>query len=116
MNYGHTFGHAIEAVAGYGEFLHGEAISLGMLCASRLADRLGRISAADTQRQHDLLTALRLPTEMPTLDEQRLMDAMRHDKKTEHGHLRFILPTRIGHVELVSDVDVALVRDSWRSR
>lgn len=104
LNYGHTFCHAIEAVSGYGEILHGEAVSIGMVCASRLAERLGRIGADITQRQQRLLGALGLPVELPGLDAGVLLDVMSHDKKTQHGRLRFVLPTRLGVVELVEDV------------
>ncbi|MBL9124613.1 MAG: 3-dehydroquinate synthase [Planctomycetaceae bacterium] len=110
LNYGHTFCHAIEAVTGYGEFLHGEAVSIGMLCASRLAERLGRIGPEVTARQQTLLSQLGLPVELPRLDAERLLNAMAHDKKTEHGKLRFVLPTRLGEVELVGDVPTDLVR------
>ncbi len=104
LNYGHTFCHAIEAVTGYGEFLHGEAVSIGMLCASRLAERLGRVDAEFTHRQHNLLAALGLPTKLPNLNVEELLAAMQRDKKVEHGRLRFVLPTRMGHVELVGGV------------
>jgi 3-dehydroquinate synthase len=110
LNYGHTFCHAIEAASGYGELLHGEGVAIGMICASRLAERLEMIDAKSTQRQIDLLTALHLPVTVPKLDHQQLLDLMMHDKKVEHGRLRFILPDRIGHVELVGDVDLEHVR------
>ena len=106
LNYGHTFCHAFEAASGYGELLHGEAVAIGMVCASRLAERLGRIDAESTQRQIDLLTALGLSVTVPALDHDQLIDLMMHDKKVEHGRLRFILPHRIGHVDLVGDVDL----------
>ena len=107
LNYGHTFCHAFETVTGYGELLHGEAVSIGMLCASRLAERLGRIDASLTARQHQLLAALGLPTDMPNIDVQAALEVMSHDKKVAHGRLRFVLPTRLGHVELVGNVDPA---------
>jgi 3-dehydroquinate synthase len=110
LNYGHTFCHAIEAETGYGQFLHGEAVAIGMLCASRLAESMGRIDAETTRRQHDLLQALGLPLAVPDVDHERLVQAMAKDKKAEHGKLRFVLPTRLGHVELVSDVNSELVR------
>lgn len=110
LNYGHTFCHAFEAVTGYGQYLHGEAVSIGMVCASRLAERLGRIDATLTRRQVDLLAALGLPVEVPEADVDELLAAMSHDKKVEHGRLRFVLPTRMGHVELVSDVSTEDVR------
>lgn len=114
LNYGHTFGHALEAITGYGQYLHGEAVSIGMLCASRLAERLGRIDETLTMRQQTLLSALQLPIELPDIDEDTLLAAMAHDKKVEHGRLRFVLPTRLGHVELVGDVDRADVRAALR--
>jgi 3-dehydroquinate synthase len=110
LNYGHTFGHAVETLLGYGELLHGEAVAIGMLCASRLAERLGRVDAELTARQENLLAALGLPTEFPDLDHDEFLGAMMHDKKVEHGRLRFVLPDRLGHVELVGDVDPAEVR------
>lgn len=110
LNYGHTFCHAIEAVTGYGEFLHGEAVAIGMLCASRLAERLGRIGGELTERQLDLLTFLELPTAVPEVSHDELLAAMQRDKKVEHGKLRFVLPSRMGHVELVGDVSPELAR------
>lgn len=110
LNYGHTFCHAFEAVTGYNELLHGEAVSIGMLCASRLSEKLGRVDEQFTRRQKNLLTALGLPTVPPDANSDELVEAMRRDKKNEHGELRFVLPTRMGHVELVGGVDPALAR------
>ena len=113
LNYGHTFAHAFEALAGYGVLLHGEAVALGMVCASRLAERLGRIDADLTRRQVQLMEQASLPvaltasTSFPTSD---VLDRMRLDKKTLAGKLRFVLPSRLGHVELVDDVPEDLVR------
>ncbi len=104
LNYGHTFGHALEAVSGYDRWLHGEAVSIGMMCAARLAERLGRVKPGFAYRQQSLLTALHLPIEMGNVNHGTLLTAMQRDKKTEHGLLRFVLPTRLGHVELVGDV------------
>jgi 3-dehydroquinate synthase len=110
LNYGHTFCHAIETVTGYGHFLHGEAVAIGMICASRLAELLGRIDSDVTARQLALLTQLGLPTGATDLDPDQLLAAMQLDKKAENGRLRFVLPSRLGHVELVGDVDPAVVR------
>jgi 3-dehydroquinate synthase len=110
LNYGHTFGHALEAIAGYGQLLHGEAVSIGMMCAARLAERLGRVDHDFVRRQRALFIALGLPVAVPDVDEERLVGAMIHDKKTEAGKLRFVLPTRLGHVELVSGVDPGHIR------
>jgi len=110
LNYGHTFAHPLETLSGYGQILHGEAVAVGMLCASRLAQRTGRVDAELTERQRKLLKALGLPVKLPDLDRQQILDSMTHDKKVQHGRLRFVLPTRMGHVELVGDVDPDDVR------
>ncbi len=113
LNYGHTFAHAFEALSGYGELLHGEAVAIGMVYASRLAEQLGRIDAAMTQRQVHLLTALHMPTKLPCesrWSSDEVISRMRLDKKSEAGKLRFVLPMRMGHVELVNGVDEAAVR------
>lgn len=110
LNYGHTFCHAIETVAGYGEYLHGEAVAIGMICASRLAHLAGRIDEELTQRQEKLLSALGLPTSVEGLDVAALLAAMQRDKKADQGALRFVLPTRMGHVELVGGFEPDLVR------
>ncbi|MBL8851382.1 MAG: 3-dehydroquinate synthase [Planctomycetaceae bacterium] len=107
LNYGHTFGHAFEALANYGELLHGEAVAIGMVYASRLAERLGKIDASITARQVRLLDALHLPTKLPAgmaFATEEVISRMRLDKKAVAGRMRFILPTRLGHVELFDDV------------
>jgi 3-dehydroquinate synthase len=116
LNYGHTFCHAIEQVSGYGQFLHGEAVAIGMVCASRLAEDLGLIDSSTTKRQTQLLERLALPFDLPPLDEKALLVAMQHDKKTENGKLRFVLPRRIGHVELISGVDQERARKVLRHK
>lgn len=110
LNYGHTFCHAIEQVSGYGQFLHGEAVAIGMICASRLAEKLSRIDSTTTNRQKTLLKQLSLPVQIPPLNEDDLLAAMQRDKKTESGKLRFVLPTRLGHVELVAGIETEVVR------
>jgi len=112
LNYGHTYCHAIEATSGYGHFLHGEAVAIGMVCASRLAELLGRIDGETTSRQERLLVQLGLPTRTTGLTSGDLLEAMQYDKKAEHGRLRFVLPSRLGHVELVCGVDPQLVERS----
>ena len=104
LNYGHTFAHALESSAGYGTLLHGEAVAIGMHMAACLALRLGRIDQDLVERQARLLTALQLPVSYPSADPDELWDLMQRDKKVEHGKLRFVLPSRLGHVELVSGV------------
>ena len=113
LNYGHTFAHAFEALCGYGELLHGEAVAIGMVCASRLAERIGLIESAMTARQIELLQAVSLPVELPsdsTLNTDDIIDRMKLDKKTVAGRLRFVLPTKMGHVEVFKDIAESDVR------
>jgi len=105
LNYGHTFCHAFEAATGYEQLLHGEGVAIGMMCAARLAERLGRVDAAFVEQQRKLLAALGLPLTVPDVNRDELIELMYHDKKVEHGKLRFVLPTRMGHVELVPGID-----------
>lgn len=100
LNYGHTFAHAFETVGGYGHWLHGEAVAAGMVCASRLAEQLGLIPSELTRRQVQLLAAFGLPTAPERWPIASLIQVMRSDKKAVSGQLRFILPTRLGAVEL----------------
>lgn len=104
LNYGHTFAHAIEATAGYGKLLHGEAVSIGMQMAARLAIELGLTDEALLERQTELLMACQLPTRLAQADPAAMLPVMMRDKKVAHGKLRFILPTKLGSVDLVSDV------------
>ncbi len=113
LNYGHTYCHALETVSGYGEYLHGEAVSVGMLCASRLGEKLGVFDSSLTQRQHKLLTALELPVAVPKLEEAAILAAMQRDKKVEHGKLRFIVPHCIGKVVLTPDVPADVAMEAW---
>ncbi|MCI0492287.1 MAG: 3-dehydroquinate synthase [Planctomycetes bacterium] len=104
LNYGHTFGHAFETATGYEQLLHGEGVAIGMMCAARLAQRMRRVDAAFTARQRDLLEAFDLPVAVPDVSHDDLLDLMYHDKKVDRGKLRFVLPTRLGQVEVVAGV------------
>ena len=115
LNYGHTFGHALEALTGYtgaDTWLHGEAVSLGMQVAAHIALARGLLSREEALRQQTLLQALGLPTTCPPIDIEAALATMQRDKKVQDGRMRWILPTRIGHVEMYNDVDVAMVRDA----
>ncbi|RKU20403.1 3-dehydroquinate synthase [Candidatus Poribacteria bacterium] len=106
LNYGHTFGHALEAVTHYNRYRHGEAVSVGMNCAAQLAVNLRMFSETDFQRQRMLLNRAKLPLMFPPdLTPEAICDAMYLDKKTLSGKLRLILPTRIGEVVIRNDVD-----------
>jgi 3-dehydroquinate synthase len=112
LNYGHTFAHAFETVGGYGSWLHGEAVAAGMVCASRLAEKLGRIPSTITQRQIDLLARFQLPIQpLQEWVAEEMIEVMRRDKKAEAGKLRFVLPSCLGSVELVDNIREQLVHE-----
>ncbi len=96
LNFGHTFGHAIEAGLGYGEWLHGEAVGCGMVMAADLSVRLGYLTAQDQARIVALVKAARLPTIAPDLGEGRWLELMEVDKKNEGGQIKFILLKPLG--------------------
>jgi 3-dehydroquinate synthase len=110
LNYGHTFAHAFETAAGYGTWLHGEAVAAGMICASRLAERHGLIPSSITDRQRKLLQGFHLPTAPDTWPIDQLLETMRSDKKSLAGKMRFVLPKRLGEVALFDDVPEVEVR------
>jgi 3-dehydroquinate synthase len=110
LNFGHTFGHAIEAEQGFGGLLHGEAVAVGMALASRLSTALGRAPTADGERLAALLERWGLPTALPPgLDPDALLTRMRLDKKSLSGRLRLVLWRGIGRAELVEDIPEAAV-------
>jgi 3-dehydroquinate synthase len=106
LNYGHTFAHAFETAAGYGSWLHGQAVAAGMMCASRLAERRGLLDRGEnlTGRQRRLLSRFGLPTGPERSPVPALVATMAHDKKALGGKLRFVLPRRLGQMALVDDV------------
>jgi 3-dehydroquinate synthase len=111
LNFGHTFGHALETASGYGTLLHGEAIAIGMVLAARLSANLGRAEKQDTQRLIALLERFALPTAVPAgTDAERVIGLMQLDKKNLSGHLRLILWRGIGQSEIVPDVDRDAIR------
>ena len=117
LNFGHTIAHAIEAVAGYGGgYLHGEAVAAGMVLESRLAERMGWVGPETTERLVRLLRRFGLPTGALGLDPDALLTAMARDKKNRGGQIRFVLPRRIGLVELTdgSEADVRAVLETDR--
>jgi 3-dehydroquinate synthase len=108
LNFGHTFGHAIEAGMGYGEWLHGEAVGCGMVLAADLSVRTGRLTKDDFQRIKNLVTALKLPSVPPKLGVSSYIDLMSVDKKAEGGEVRYILLDGIGR-STIKTVDEPLV-------
>lgn len=108
LNLGHTFGHAIEAFLGYGDWLHGEAVAVGMVMAMQLAVSRGWLMPSDAERVKIILNNFQLPTQPP--EHMRIGDFlpyMKTDKKVQHGRMRFILPRRLGHCVLADDVSEA---------
>ena len=110
LNFGHTFGHALETAGHYTTLLHGEAVAIGMLLAARLSERLGISNANERTRLQSLLQTLGLATGMPRdADANALLALMQLDKKNTAGHLRLILWRGIGHAQIVDDVDAAQI-------
>jgi 3-dehydroquinate synthase len=115
LNLGHTFGHAIENVAGYGAYLHGEAVAIGLCAAARLSQKLGYIMAGDVARVEGMVAAHRLPTKLGApLGYSELHGAMTRDKKTRAGGLRFVVLRRIGEAATQGDIPAPLVEASFR--
>jgi 3-dehydroquinate synthase len=112
LNFGHTFGHAIEAASGYGAWLHGEAVAVGMVMAAELSALQGSISKQDVARVRALLQRAGLPLAGPALAPQQLMELMTLDKKATKGRTRFVILEAIGCAALSADVDDAAVRQA----
>ena len=116
LNLGHTFGHAIEAVAGYGTYLHGEAVAIGLLMAARLSAELGQCTADEVVAVEKTLAAYSLPTHLRSpLPLEPLMSAMKRDKKVRSGKLRFILMQGIGSAKSTEEVPEELAAKIFRS-
>jgi 3-dehydroquinate synthase len=104
LNFGHTFGHAIEAAQGYGAWLHGEAVAAGMVCAARLSQRACGLDDEAVLRLTRLIGAADLPTSPPTMSIERWLELMRRDKKVQSGVMRFVLLERLGRAIVRGDV------------
>ncbi|MEW6236825.1 MAG: 3-dehydroquinate synthase, partial [Candidatus Omnitrophota bacterium] len=115
LNFGHTIGHAVEALTGYGRYLHGEAVAIGMLAEAMLGEKLGMTPPEAVQRLRSLLTAAGFPLSKPDLSADALLESMFHDKKVERGQLRFVFPVEIGNVVIRSIEDLDLIRKTWDS-
>ncbi len=104
LNYGHTFGHGIEAATEYRRFLHGEAVALGMVCAASLACELGLVDEAFAARQRACIATYGLPVSWPEAPVDAVLAAMKHDKKACAGAMKFIVPDNLGHVAHRTDI------------
>ena len=113
LNFGHTLGHGIESAGGYGNFLHGEAISLGLVAAARLSVCYGGLSQRESDRIIAALRAFHLPTHLETgLSRHDILEAMSRDKKFEEGQVRFVLLRRIGDAFVSSEVPMTAIEDA----
>lgn len=115
LNFGHTFAHAIEAVVGYGEILHGEAVALGMLAATTLAAAAGICAPALRGEIEAVVASAGLPVRARLPGDARLLEAMALDKKVSGARIRFVLPIRLGEVELRDDLEPRAVAAAWAS-
>jgi 3-dehydroquinate synthase len=116
LNLGHTFGHAIEAVAGYGDYLHGEAVAIGLVLATRLSVALGQLEPSAIDRVSDLLQRQQLPVALrQPLPIKQLLAAASRDKKASKGTVRYVAMRQIGHAALTAAVDPALLTTLWKS-
>jgi 3-dehydroquinate synthase len=111
LNLGHTFGHAIEAGVGYGEWLHGEAVAAGTMLAAEVSRRLGLIDERDVERMRRLYQRAGLPVTAPDLGAKRYLALMKIDKKVEAGRIRFVLLQAIGEAFVTADVPDGLLED-----
>ena len=111
LNFGHTFGHAIENGVGYGEWLHGEAVAAGMVLAANVSARLGRIDETDARRLRVLLAQAGLPVDAPALGFERWMSLMGRDKKVAGGTIRFVLLDALGRAAVGTDVPESVLRE-----
>ena len=115
LNLGHTFGHAIETAAGYGEWLHGEAVAMGMLLAADLSQRLGWIGRADVERVRELLRRAGLPVAAPPIGASRALGLMGMDKKVLAGRIRLVLLRRLGAGEVSGDCPAEALQATLRA-
>jgi 3-dehydroquinate synthase len=114
LNYGHTVGHALEAVGKYRTLKHGEAVLLGMAAEAFIARQMGLLSADALDRIEAFVSRIPLPLKKETLAPSKILEAIQRDKKTVAGKTRFVLPVRLGEVQIFDDVDSELIRLSLK--
>jgi 3-dehydroquinate synthetase len=113
LNFGHTVGHGIENAAGYGRFLHGEAISLGLVAAARLSVAYGGLDSASAERLVAVLKQFDLPVTLASdLSRHDILDAMSRDKKFEEGEVRFVLLKSLGDAFVSAEVPLSAIDDA----
>jgi len=115
LNYGHTIGHAIESVSDF-KVEHGGAVAIGMLAAGRISNKLGMLDRNELVRLKGVIERADLPTEIPNLEVEKIIQAIKHDKKILRGKMRFILPKSIGNAFITDEVSLSLIEQvlvSW---
>ena len=113
LNFGHTVGHAVETISGF-RISHGEAVAIGMLTEAAIALKLGFFSGDDMARIKKTIAAAGLPTEIPEMDINKIIQAMGHDKKITSGKMKFVLPRAIGDVFISEDVSPSIIEEVLR--
>lgn len=112
LNFGHTFGHAIETATKYGEYLHGEAIAIGMTMAAEMSRKIGWISSEDSERVKKLIVDFGLPTRAPRIGTQKALELMGMDKKVQAGRIRLILLKSLGEAQVSGDYPAEMLRST----
>ncbi len=115
LNYGHTFGHVIENLCGYGTWLHGEAVAIGMVAVGELAVRRGLWKKTEAKRQKQLIKKAGLPTRWPKLKLDNVLRSLQGDKKVKEGRICFVLPTKIGDVDIFNDITTKEITECLES-
>lgn len=115
LNFGHTIGHAIEALTGFGEVTHGQGVALGMMAENHIAVARGLLEPADAERIESLLKRLSLPVRLDGLDAGKIQAIMQHDKKTRAGQIRMVLPTKIAAVDIFNDITSEEIQNAVNS-
>jgi 3-dehydroquinate synthase len=110
LNFGHTVGHAVEAVSAFG-LKHGQAVAIGMVAEARISNRIGKMKESDVVRLKEVIGKAGLPVDIPTLNINEVMTAMRHDKKVTGDKIRFVLLNAIGDAYITDGVNPALVEE-----
>ena len=112
LNYGHTIGHALEKITKYKKYLHGEAVSIGMMIAARISEKIGILDSRIINRQQKILGKFNLPIYHNIDDTQKIIQATKIDKKSSDGKVKWILLKDIGKVFIESDIDDSVISNS----
>jgi 3-dehydroquinate synthase len=115
LNYGHTLGHVLETLSGYGTWLHGEAVAIGMLAAGEISLALDLWSREEQERQRAVIAAAGLPLHWPALDPNAVLASLQADKKVRDGRVRFVLPSGLGSVQIRDDIAESAILSALRA-